>query len=70
MTRIGTVDANGRKNFHCAKNQDGGQPLPEVVYISVAVGRRTTGIVSRESERRGLFQENYFRFGLYISEVF
>ena len=47
--------------FHCAENQDGGQPLPEVVYISVTVGRRRTGIVSCESQRRGLFQENYFR---------
>ena len=28
---------------------------------SVTVGSRTMGIVSCESERRGLFQENYFR---------
>ena len=34
---------------------------PEVVYISVTVGRRRTGFVSCESERRGLCQENYFR---------
>jgi len=61
MTHIGTLAANGRQNFQRTKNQDGGQPLPEVVYISVTVGHRTTGIVSHESERRGLFEENYFR---------
>jgi len=51
MTRIGTLDAIGRQNFYCAKKQDGGQPLPEVVYISLTVGHRTMGIVSCESER-------------------
>ena len=61
MTRIGPLDAIGRQNYHCAKKQDGGRPLLEVVYISVKVGRRMMGIVSCESERRGIFQENYFR---------
>jgi len=62
MSRIGPLDAIGRQNFQCAKNKMAvaGRPLPEVVYISVTVGRRTMGIVSCESERRGLFQENYF----------
>jgi len=60
MTRIGPLDAINRQNFHCAKNQDSGRPLPGVVYIFVTVGRRRTGIVLCESERRGLFQENYF----------
>ena len=31
MTRIGPLDAIGRRNFHSAQNQDGGRPLPEVV---------------------------------------
>ena len=60
MTRIGPLDAIGRQNFQCAKNQDDGQPLPEVVYISVMVGRRTTRIISCDLERQGLFEENYF----------
>ena len=60
MTHIGPLDAINRQNFQRAKNQDGRRPLPEAVYISVTVGRRRTGIVSCESERRGLFQENYF----------
>jgi len=64
MSRIGPLDAIGRQNFHCAKNKMAvaGQAIPEVVYIFVTVGRRTVGVVSCESERRGLFQENYFRF--------
>ena len=50
------LDLIGRPNFKCAENQDGGRPLPEVVYISIMVGRKMTGIVSCESEQRGLFQ--------------
>jgi len=61
MTCTASLDAFGRQNYHCANNQDGGQPLTEVVYISVTVGRRRTGIVSCKSEQRGLFQDNYFR---------
>ena len=61
MTRNGPLDVIGRKNLHCAKNQDGGRPLPEVVYISVKVRRRMMGIVLCELERRALFQENCFR---------
>jgi len=47
-------DAIGRQNFHCTKNQDGGRPLPGVVYISVTVGRRANQN-SCESDRRGLY---------------
>ena len=61
MARIAPLDAIVRQNFHCAKNQDGGRPLPEVVYMPVTVGHRRTGIVSCELERRGLLQENYIR---------
>ena len=68
FTKFGTIthmvplDTIGCNNFHCARNPDGGQLRPEVVYISVTVGHRRTGIVSCESEQRELFQENYFRF--------
>ena len=59
MTHIGPLDPIGRQNFECVKNQDGGRPLSEVAYTSVTDNRRTTGIVSCESERRGLQQTWY-----------
>ena len=67
LDKIWQVDAywtpgcHPQPKFPLCKNQHGGRPLPKVVYISVTVGRSRTGIVSCESERRGLFQENYFR---------
>ena len=35
----------------------------------VTVGRRRTGIVSCESERQGLFQENYFRLSIFVKAL-
>jgi len=61
MIRLGPLDAISRQTFYCAKKQDDGRPLPEVVYVSVTGGCKTMEIVSCESERRELFQENYFR---------